>query len=68
MNYTSVVKIQTDSAKYGFKTIWNTKINGWNGTYKGMFNKTSGLPSGFGRFYDDAFVIDGQFYQGKFHG
>jgi hypothetical protein len=34
-----------------------------------MINKTSGLPSGFGRhFFASKYVWDGQFYEGKFHG
>jgi len=34
-----------------------------------MINKTSGLPSGFGRYiYYSYAVWDGQFYEGKFHG
>jgi hypothetical protein len=40
----------------------------WKGTYIGMVNKTSGLPSGFGRLYGDEFIQDGQFYEGKEHG
>ena len=34
-----------------------------------MINKTSGLPSGFGRYmWSSKYVWDGQFYEGKFHG
>ena len=34
-----------------------------------MINRTSGLPSGFGRYiYASIYVWDGQFYEGKFHG
>jgi hypothetical protein len=34
-----------------------------------MINKTSGLASGFGRYYiSSTYVYDGQFYEGKFHG
>ena len=33
-----------------------------------MVNKASGLPSGFGKFYANEWIFDGQFNEGKFHG
>ena len=68
MNQLSFIKIKFDSTQYDFKTLNNIIIRGNSGTYTGMINKTSGLPSGFGRFKRFFDVWDGQFYEGKFHG
>ena len=70
MNQLSFIKINFDSTKYDFKTINNITIgSSSSGSYIGMINKTSGLPSGFGRYiYYSYAVWDGQFYEGKFHG
>jgi hypothetical protein len=70
LNQLSFIKIKFDSTQYDFKTLNNTNIAGYSpGNYIGMINKTSGLPSGFGRYmYSSYSVWDGQFYEGKFHG
>ena len=69
LNQLSFVKIKFDSIQYHFKTINNIDIDAFKGQYTGMINKTSGLPSGFGRhFFAAKYVWDGQFYEGKFHG
>ena len=69
MNQLSFIKIKFDSTQYDFKTLNDTNIGGYTGIYTGMINKTSGLPSGFGRYiYLSIYVWDGQFYEGKFHG
>ena len=69
MNQLSFIKIKFDSTQYDFKTLDNIKIGSYWGKYTGMINKTSGLPSGFGRhIYYSYAVWDGQFYEGKFHG
>ena len=75
MNQLSFIKIKFDSTKYDFKTINNITFGSCilcPGNYTGMINKTSGLPSGFGRYkyisYTTIFFWDGQFYEGEFHG
>ena len=76
MNQLSFIKIKFDSTQYDFKTINNitfgscTFCPGYSsGIYTGMINKTSGLPSGFGRYIGlSEYFSDGQFYEGKFHG
>ena len=69
MNQLSFIKIKFDSTQYDFKTLNNTNIGTLSGIYTGMINKTSGLPSGFGRYmYSSIYVWDGQLYEGKLHG
>jgi len=68
LNQLSFIKIKFDSTQYDFKTLNNIIIRGNSGTYTGMINKTSVLPSGFGRFKRIYDVWDGQFYEGKFYG
>ena len=70
MNQLSFIKIKFNSTQYDFKTLYNIAArNDLKGNYTGMINKTSGLASGFGRYYiSSTYVYDGQFYEGKFHG